>query len=127
MLAPIYVSSEVLDDSLASYNPMSVAEAASRYPFLFSQFANGTGLLDNLTAQKVKLVVETSDYFSRAEKLVAGDSVTLDTLKAVLAYQYIAHYADSLSAPFYEASASFFSQTLGGRRHVPRDRRCAFL
>ncbi|CAH0514658.1 unnamed protein product [Peronospora belbahrii] len=41
-------------------------------------------LLQNLTAQDVSLVIKTPAFFDRAEMLVTGDSVTLNTLKAVL-------------------------------------------
>ncbi|CAI5719784.1 hypothetical protein KXD40_006594 [Peronospora effusa] len=81
MLAPLY---EPLDDPVATYNRMSVAQAADKYPLVFSHFLNGVGLLRNLTDQNADVIVRTPEFFRRVEKLVTGDSVTLETLKAVL-------------------------------------------
>ncbi|CAI5723269.1 unnamed protein product [Peronospora farinosa] len=81
MLAPLY---EPLDDPVATYNRMSVAQAADKYPLVFSHFLNGVGLLRNLTDQNADVIVRTPEFFRRVEKLVTGDSVTLKTLKAVL-------------------------------------------
>ncbi|CAH0482457.1 unnamed protein product [Peronospora belbahrii] len=124
-LAPLFVPKENLRDPVASYNRMSVARAASRYPLLFSRFLGGTGLLYNLTAQNADVIVDTPAFFNRVEKLVTGYSVTLETLKAVLMYQYINFYADVLSEPFVQASYFFFAFTLNGQKvRAPRWKVC---
>ncbi|KAF4046363.1 Peptidase family M13 [Phytophthora infestans] len=122
-LAPLFVPKEKLQDPVASYNRMSVADAADKYPLTFAEFVNGTGLLSSLKATDV--IVETPAFFERVEQLVAGDSVTLDTLKAVLTYQYISAYAAVLSEPFVQASFSFFARTLRGQKtRAPRWKVC---
>ncbi|ETP54768.1 hypothetical protein F442_00602 [Phytophthora nicotianae P10297] len=124
-LAPLFVPKEKLQDPVASYNRMSVAEAAEKYPLLFAKFVNGTGLLSSLKAKNADVIVETPAFFKSVERLVAGDSVTLDTLKAVLTYQYISTYAAVLSEPFVQASFSFFARTLRGQKtRAPRWKVC---
>uniref|UniRef100_M4BLC7 Peptidase M13 C-terminal domain-containing protein n=1 Tax=Hyaloperonospora arabidopsidis (strain Emoy2) TaxID=559515 RepID=M4BLC7_HYAAE len=125
MLAPLFVPKEKLQDPVATYNRMSVAQAAENYPLLFAQFMNGTGILENLVARNTSVIVETPPFFERVGELVTGDSVTLDTLKAVLIYQYISAHASILSEPFVQASFSFFAQTLRGqKRRAPRWKVC---
>jgi putative endopeptidase len=124
-LAPLFVPKEKLQDPLASYNRMGVAVAAEKYPLLFARFMNGTGLLTSLKARDADVVVETPAFFERVEGLVTADSVTLDTLKAVLSYQYISAYAGVLSEPFVQASFSFFARTLRGQKtRAPRWKVC---
>ncbi|KAG7378628.1 hypothetical protein PHYPSEUDO_009813 [Phytophthora pseudosyringae] len=124
-LAPLFVPKEDLQDPVASYNRMSVAQAAEKYPLMFAKFVNGTGLLTSLKAKNADVVVETPAFFKRVEKLVTGESVTLDTLKAVLTYQYISAYAAVLSEPFVQASFSFFARTLRGQKsRAPRWKVC---
>ncbi|CAH0478046.1 unnamed protein product [Peronospora belbahrii] len=71
-------------------------------------------LLQNLTAQDVSLVIKTPAFFDRAEMLVTGDSVTLNTLKAVLTYNYVDSYTTFLGEPFQQTSFSFFGRSLSG-------------
>ncbi|KAL4172688.1 hypothetical protein KRP22_007851 [Phytophthora ramorum] len=124
-LAPLFVPKEDLQDPVASYNRMSVAQAAEKYPLVFAKFVNGTGLLKNLTARNADVIVETPAFFERVQTLVGGDSATLDTLKAVLTYQYISAYAGVLSEPFVQASFSFFARTLRGQKtRAPRWKVC---
>ncbi|OWZ01680.1 Endothelin-converting enzyme [Phytophthora megakarya] len=124
-LAPLFVAKEKLQDPVASYNKMPVAQAAEKYPLTFAKFVNGTGLLTSLKAKDADVIVETPTYFERVEKLVTGDSVTLDTLKAVLTFQYISSYAGVLSEPFVQASFSFFARTLRGQKtRSPRWKVC---
>ncbi|GMF11101.1 unnamed protein product [Phytophthora lilii] len=124
-LAPLFVPKEKRQDPIASYNRMNVARAAQQYPLLFASFLNGTGLLKSLTERKADVIVETPTFFTSVEELVTGDSVTLDTLKAVLTYQYISTYAAVLSEPFVQASFSFFARTLRGQKtHAPRWKVC---
>ncbi|KAK1944193.1 Endothelin-converting enzyme [Phytophthora citrophthora] len=124
-LAPLFVPKEKLQDPVASYNKMSVTQAAEKYPLLFGKFLNGTGLLSSLKSKNADVVVETPAFFGRVEKLITGDSVTIDTLKAVLTYQYISAYAPVLSEPFVQASFSFFARTLRGQKvRAPRWKVC---
>ncbi|KAF1775190.1 Metallopeptidase, catalytic domain [Phytophthora cactorum] len=124
-LAPLFVPKEKLQDPVASYNRMSVAQAAEKYPLTFAKFVNGTGLLSSLKAKNADVILETPAFFERVEELVAGDSVTLDTLKAVLTYQYISAYAGVLSEPFVQASFAFFARTLRGQKtRAPRWKVC---
>ncbi|POM78626.1 Neprolysin CD1, peptidase family M13, neutral zinc metallopeptidase [Phytophthora palmivora] len=124
-LAPLFVQKEKLQDPVASYNKMRVAQAAEKYPLVFAKFVNGTGLLKSLKAKNADVIVETPAFFESVEKLVTGDSVTLDTLKAVLTYQYISSYAAVLSEPFVQASFSFFARTLSGQKtRAPRWKVC---
>ncbi|KAL4102611.1 hypothetical protein PRIC1_006355 [Phytophthora ramorum] len=124
-LAPLFVPKEDLQDPVASYNRMSVAQAAEKYPLVFAKFVNGTGLLKNLTARNADVIVETPAFFERVQTLVGGDSAALDTLKAVLTYQYISAYAGVLSEPFVQASFSFFARTLRGQKtRAPRWKVC---
>ncbi|CAI5727659.1 unnamed protein product [Peronospora destructor] len=124
-LAPLFVPKEELKDPVASYNRMSVAQAADRYPLVFSQFLKGTGLLRNLTDQNADVIVKTPGFFNRVEKLVTGDSVTLETLKAVLTYQFISAKASILSEPFIQTEFSFFARTVSGqKKRSPRWKVC---
>ncbi|CAI5721816.1 unnamed protein product [Hyaloperonospora brassicae] len=124
-LAPLFVAKEKLQDPVASYNRMSVAQAAEEYPLLFAQFVDGTGMLKDLVSRNASMIVRTPSFFERVEELVTGDSVTLDTLKAVLTYQYISTYASTLSEPFVQASFTFFAQTLRGQKtRAPRWKVC---
>ena len=113
-LAPLFVPKEKLVDPVATYNRMSVAQAADRYPLVFSQFLKGTGWFRNLIDKNANVIVEVPDYFARVEKLVTGESVTLKTLKAVLMYQFINAKANILSEPFVQARFSFFDRTVNG-------------
>ena len=124
-LAPLFVAKENLQDPVASYNRMSAAQAAEEYPLLFAQFVDGTGMLENLVSRNASMIARTPSFFERAEELVTGDSVSLDTLKAVLTYRYISTYASILSEPFVQASFTFFAQTLRGqKRRAPRWKVC---
>uniref|UniRef100_A0AAV1TPZ6 Endothelin-converting enzyme 1 n=1 Tax=Peronospora matthiolae TaxID=2874970 RepID=A0AAV1TPZ6_9STRA len=124
-IAPLFVPKEELQDPVATYNRMTVAQAAEKYPLLVAQFMDGKGMLENLVARNASVIVQTPSFFERVGDLVTGDSVTLDTLKAVLTYQYINAHASALSEPFVQASFSFFAQTLGGqRRRAPRWKVC---
>uniref|UniRef100_A0AAV1TL18 Endothelin-converting enzyme 1 n=1 Tax=Peronospora matthiolae TaxID=2874970 RepID=A0AAV1TL18_9STRA len=124
-IAPLFVPKEKLQDPVAMYNRMSVAQAAEKYPLLFAQFVNGKGMLEHLVAQNASVIIGTPSFFERVGDLVTGDSVTLDNLKAVLTYQYISAHASILSEPFVQASFSFFAQTLGGqKRRAPRWKVC---
>ncbi|KAE8894396.1 Endothelin-converting enzyme 1 [Phytophthora fragariae] len=124
-LAPLFVPKEKLQDPVATYNRMNVAQVADEFPLTFAQFVNGTGLLDSLKAHSTDVIVEAPAYFERVEKLLAGDTVTLDTLKAVLTYQYISTFAGVLSEPFVQASFSFFARTLRGQKaRAPRWKVC---
>ncbi|KAG7397638.1 hypothetical protein PHYBOEH_000397 [Phytophthora boehmeriae] len=124
-LAPLFVPKEKLQDPVASYNRVSVAQTAKKYPLLFAKFLNGTGLLVDLKARNADVIVEAPAFFERAEKLVAGESVTLDTLKAVLTYQYLSMWSPALSEPFVQANFAFFARTLGGQKvRAPRWKVC---
>uniref|UniRef100_A0AAV1TP40 Peptidase M13 N-terminal domain-containing protein n=1 Tax=Peronospora matthiolae TaxID=2874970 RepID=A0AAV1TP40_9STRA len=124
-LAPLFVPKEELQDPVATYNRMTVAQAAEKYPLLVAQFMDGKGMLENLVARNASVIVQTPSFFERVGDLVTGDSVTLDTLKAVLTYQYINAHASALSEPFVQASFSFFAQTLGGqKKRAPRWKVC---
>ncbi|CAI5719136.1 hypothetical protein KXD40_006719 [Peronospora effusa] len=124
-LAPLFVPKEKLEDPVATYNRMSVTQAADRYPLVFSQFLKGTGLLRNLTDQNADVIVQTPEFFNRVEKLVTGDSVTLETLKAVLMYQFVSDKAAILSEPFIQAKFSFFARTVSGqKKRSPRWKVC---
>uniref|UniRef100_A0AAV1TL33 Endothelin-converting enzyme 1 n=1 Tax=Peronospora matthiolae TaxID=2874970 RepID=A0AAV1TL33_9STRA len=116
ILAPLYVPEEKLQDPVATYNRMSVAQAAEEYPLLVAQVMRGMGVLEKLVAQNAYVVVTTLAYYKRVEELVTGDSVTLDTLKAMLTYQYVSAQAKFLSEPFAQASFSFLEQTLKGEK-----------
>uniref|UniRef100_M4BTM8 Peptidase M13 N-terminal domain-containing protein n=1 Tax=Hyaloperonospora arabidopsidis (strain Emoy2) TaxID=559515 RepID=M4BTM8_HYAAE len=115
-LAPLFVPEDELQDPETIYNPMSVAQAAEKYPLLFAQFMRGTGTLKDLNARNATVVDETPAFFKSVEELVTGDSVTLDILKAVLTYQYISDKASTLSDPFTQAYFSFFQQTLDDKK-----------
>ncbi|KAF4320529.1 hypothetical protein BBO99_00005727 [Phytophthora kernoviae] len=124
-LAPLFVPKEELQDPVASYNRVSVAQAAKKYPLLFAKFVNGTGLLLDLNTRNADVIVESSAFFEKAEKLVTGDPVTLDTLKAVLAYKYLSIWSPALSEPFVQANFAFFARTLGGQKvRAPRWKVC---
>ena len=124
-LAPLFVPEEKLQDPVATYNRMSVAQAAEKYPLLVAQVMRGVGVLENLVARNAYVVVTTLAYFKRVEELVTGDSVTLDTQKAVLTYQYISAQANFLSEPFAQASFTFLEQTLKGEKsRAPRWKVC---
>ncbi|RLN83333.1 hypothetical protein BBJ28_00021621 [Nothophytophthora sp. Chile5] len=125
LLAPLFVPKEELQDPVASYNRMSVAQAATKYPLLFAQYLNGTGLLTGLTARKADVIVETPTFFQQTEALVTADSVTLETLQSVLSYQYLSSWAPALSEPFVQASFAFFARTLRGQQaRAPRWKVC---
>ncbi|CEG35337.1 endothelin-converting metalloprotease family [Plasmopara halstedii] len=118
-LAPLYVPKEKLQDPVATYNRMSIAKAADMYPFLFADFLNGTGLLTNFLANHMDVIVETPAFFERAETLVTNETVTLETLKALLQYQYISSHAMALSASYVSTNFDFFSKTLRGQTKLP--------
>ncbi|UIZ24586.1 hypothetical protein KXD40_006726 [Peronospora effusa] len=123
-LAPLYEPKEKLQDPVATYNRMSVAQAADRYPLVFSQFLKGAGLLKNLTDQNANVIVQAPKFFNRFEKLVTGDSVTLETLKAVLMYQFISDKAAILSEPFVQANFLFDQTVSGQKKRSPRWKVC---
>ncbi|GMF62820.1 unnamed protein product [Phytophthora fragariaefolia] len=124
-LAPLFVAKEKLQDPVATYNRMNVAQVAEEFPLTFARFVNGTGLLASLRAHSTDVIVETPTFFEKVEQLLAGNTVTLDTLKAVLTYQYISSYAGVLSEPFVQASFSFFARTLRGQKaRSPRWKVC---
>ncbi|UIZ24902.1 hypothetical protein KXD40_006751 [Peronospora effusa] len=124
-LASLFVP---IDDPVATYNRMNVAQAADRYPLVFSEFLKGTGMLRNLTDQNADVIVETPEFFKHVEKLVTEDSVTLETLKAVLMYQFISAKAEYLSEPFIQAKFSFFDRTISGqKKRSPRWKVCLDL
>ncbi|CAI5713910.1 unnamed protein product [Peronospora farinosa] len=107
---------------------MSVAQAADRYPLVFSEFLKGTGILRNLTDQNADVIVQTPEFFKHVEQLVTGDSVTLETLKAVLMYQFISAKAEYLSEPFIQAKFPFFDRTISGqKKRSPRWKVCLDL
>ena len=123
-LAPLFVPKEELEDLEASYNRMSVTQAAGKYPLLFAQFMDGAGILENLVSRNASVTVQTPSFFERVEELVTGDSVTLDTLKAVLTYQYISTYASTLSEPFVQAFFAFDQALWEPKTRAPRWKVC---
>lgn len=124
-LAPLFVPTTMLEDPMETYNRVGVAQAADKYPLHFAQLMNGTGMLEDLVTRNASVIVFTPKFFDRVEELVTGDSVTLDTLKAVLTYQYVNAQVDYLSESFVQASFTFFRQTLRGvKNRTPRGKVC---
>ncbi|TDH71098.1 hypothetical protein CCR75_005739 [Bremia lactucae] len=124
-LAPLYVPIQQLQDPIATYNRKSIAETIKTYPLLFRAYLNGSGLLPDFLARNLNVIVQTPAFFDRAEALVSGGSVTLDTLQSVLAYRYLANIASLLSAPFVHASFAFRQKTLNGQAtQEPRWKTC---
>lgn len=122
-LAPLFVPQE--EQAQDSDNRMSVTQAAQKYPLLFAHFMNGTGTLENLIAQNASVIVTETAFFERVEELVTGPSVTLDTLKAMLTYQYISAQAKFLSESFYRVYYVFTgAKLLDQKRRAPRWKVC---
>ncbi|CAI5711064.1 hypothetical protein KXD40_008339 [Peronospora effusa] len=69
---------------------------------ILSQLLERRMLLKNLTDQNAEVFMQTP-FFKRVEKLVTGDSVTLETLKSVLMYQFISAKVDFVSESFIQA------------------------
>uniref|UniRef100_M4B1V1 Peptidase M13 C-terminal domain-containing protein n=1 Tax=Hyaloperonospora arabidopsidis (strain Emoy2) TaxID=559515 RepID=M4B1V1_HYAAE len=127
-LAGLFVPRAVLRNPAPAITRTSVVQAAEKYPLLFAQFMNGSGMLQNLIARNSSVIIEPSAFFERTEKLVTGDSITLDTLKAMLTFQYIESRAIFLSEPFVQAMFVFYDQTLRGQKaRYPRRKLCLTL
>ncbi|CAH0494041.1 unnamed protein product [Peronospora farinosa] len=74
-------------------------------------------LLKNLTDQNANVIVQMPDFFKRVEKLVTGDSVTLETLKSVLMYQFISAKVGFVSESFIQAKLLHLcDRTVGGQK-----------
>ncbi|CAI5722518.1 unnamed protein product [Peronospora farinosa] len=106
-LAPLFEPKEKLEDPVATYNLLE-----------------GCGVAKNLTDQNANVIVQTPKFFNRFEKLVTGDSVTLETLKAVLMYQFISDKAAILSEPFVQANFLFDQTVSGQKKRSPRWKVC---
>ncbi|RMX68195.1 hypothetical protein DD238_007143 [Peronospora effusa] len=84
---------------------------------ILSQLLEGRMLLKNLTDQNAEVFVQMPDFCKRVEKLVTGDSVTLETLKSVLMYQFISAKVDFVSEPFIQAKLLHLCyRTVGGQK-----------
>ncbi|TDH71096.1 hypothetical protein CCR75_005735 [Bremia lactucae] len=116
LVAPLYVPKETLQDPVATYHRERIADTINAYPLLFGAFVNGTEQLARLVASNTDVIVRTPSFFTQTEQLVAGVSVTLDTLKAVLSYKYIKSKAATLSEPFVQASFAFHGKMLNGQQ-----------
>lgn len=123
-LAQTFVPKEELTDPIATYNLVNVSAAAQQYPLLVGAYMNGTGIYDRLVhTSHATVVIETPAYFAAAEALVA--STSLATLRAVLTFQYVQHFAPTLSEPFVAAAFALFKRALSGQQQrSPRWKVC---
>uniref|UniRef100_K3WDF6 Peptidase M13 N-terminal domain-containing protein n=1 Tax=Globisporangium ultimum (strain ATCC 200006 / CBS 805.95 / DAOM BR144) TaxID=431595 RepID=K3WDF6_GLOUD len=123
-LATLFVPKEELRDPVSTYNLVKLTDAQRQYPLLFAAYFNGTGIEAKAKAQTLStIVVETPRYFEAAEKLVA--EADLETLRTVMTYQYIQHFAATLSEPFVDAVFTLFKKKLSGQQqHAPRWKVC---
>ncbi|CAH0489902.1 unnamed protein product [Peronospora farinosa] len=84
---------------------------------ILSQLLEERMLLKNLTDQNANVIVQMPDFFKRVEKLVTGDSVTLETLISVLMYQFINAKVDFVSESFIQAKLLHLcDRTVGGQK-----------
>lgn len=127
-LSKLFVPKEELRDPISTYNVVNITDAQTKYPLLFAAYMNGTGIAakvqdNNRSASISTVVIETPRYFDAAEQLVANTD--LETLRAVMTYQYIQHFAATLPEPFVNAAFDFFKKKLSGQKQrTPRWKVC---
>ncbi|KAL4128480.1 hypothetical protein PRIC2_007466 [Phytophthora ramorum] len=100
-------------------------EAAANYPLVFGAYAEGMQLLDDAPAltEETEIALLSIAYFEKAEELVS--LVTLDALKAYVAFAYINGFAKYLSEPFVDARFEFFRAViLGADEPLPLEKIC---
>lgn len=124
-LARIFVPKEELTDPTKIYNVMQMSDAMTKYPLLFAAYMNGTGILDmhSNVSSLATVVIVTPSFFEAAEELVAETDLT--TLRTAMTFQYVQHFAPTLTEPFISAAFAFFKKKLSGQQErSPRWKVC---
>lgn len=126
-LAKVFVPKEELTDPTKTYNVVKISDAMARYPLLFAAYMNGTGILDMHAngngSSLATVVIETPSFFEAAEELVAETDLT--TLRTAVTFQYVQHFAPTLTEPFISAAFAFFKKKLSGQQErSPRWKVC---
>ena len=112
-IAKAHWTPEKARDTLATNNPMTVAQLKAFAPQLdWERFLASSGLPDPGV-----MIVQEKSAIADSAKLVAG--LPLQDWKDYLAFHFASSYAPYLSKPFVEANFNFYSRTL---RDVPNQR-----
>ncbi|KAF0696980.1 Aste57867_12311 [Aphanomyces stellatus] len=102
-----------------SYNAMTFAQAAKKYPLAIGALLNENGLDtgDGWSGPGNKVVLDDLHYFDKAEAFLGAQ--TRDTLATVLAFRVMQSAAPFLTPAFKTAHWQFYGQALLGQRQEP--------
>nr|CCA20663.1 endothelinconverting enzyme putative [Albugo laibachii Nc14] len=134
ILATFYVPKDIADDPAETYHRISFLDAQKFYPHLIgyvlvgSKVASRTdqdtfGTGSNQSPIVREIIVQTPTFFQKAEELAR--TASLEDLRVLLAYRYIAQTSLRLSESYSNALFKLYGKALAGQREpTPRYKDC---
>ncbi|KAF0694662.1 Aste57867_14501 [Aphanomyces stellatus] len=111
-----------LRDPWSTYNPMSLDQVATRFPYV-TKYLQGAGFYDRIKASETHILVPTPEFFDAQTKIL--DAVTdLRVLKSYVSFHLIDTQSVILGEYFRQASHEFHGVLSGLERKQNRDDFC---